>query len=258
MAGQRCGSPGGYQIEERAQTERSSLNHPVRLSGKRRETGRLPGAPRRIRLTEIFLSLQGEGLTTGVPTVFIRFTGCPLRCRYCDTAYAFHGGAYQTLDEVIRAATGYGVSHVTVTGGEPMAQKTACLQLLRELCNLGLHVSLETSGERDLSEVDRRVCKVMDIKTPGSGEQARNRYENIQYLGRRDQVKFVLCDRADYEWSRQLVRERALQDTCTVLFSPVHGELPPADLAEWILQDRLPVRMQLQLHKILWGDEPGR
>lgn len=212
----------------------------------------------RIKLTEMFLSLQGEGLSVGLPTVFVRFTGCPLRCSYCDTSYAFYGGNYRQLDGVVEAVLGYGVSHVTITGGEPMAQKQACLELMERLCDQNLKVSLETSGERDLSEVDPRVVKVMDFKTPGSGEEQRNRYDNIKTLNPQDQIKFVICDRIDYEWSKRLIKEWGLEKVCHLLFSPSFNQVEPKELADWILQDRLPVRMQLQLHKLLWGNEPGR
>ncbi len=211
----------------------------------------------RVRLTEVFCSLQGEGNTAGWPTVFVRLTGCPLRCTYCDTAYAFHGGESRPLDAVIEEVTAYGVQHVCVTGGEPLAQR-GCLPLLERLCEAGLNVSLETSGAFDIAPVDRRVVRVVDLKTPGSGEQHRNRWANLPELGARDQVKFVLCDRADYEWARDVVAREGLAQVCEVLFSPVWETLPARDLADWVVADRLPVRMQLQLHKVLWGDEPGR
>ncbi len=211
----------------------------------------------RLRITEIFYSLQGESRTVGLPTVFVRLTGCPLRCHYCDTAYAFQGGEWRSLEAVFDEVGRYGTPHVTVTGGEPLAQKP-CLELLRGLCGRGYQVSLETSGAMDVSQVDPRVVKVMDLKTPGSGEAARNRLENLAVLRPQDQVKFVLCDRADYEWARELIGEYALAQRCELLFSPVHGELEPRSLADWILADRLPVRMQIQLHKYLWGDTPGR
>ena len=210
-----------------------------------------------LRVTEIFHSLQGEGLNTGVPTVFVRLTGCPLRCGYCDTAYAFKGGTTMTLEAVCSAVEEYATPHVTVTGGEPLAQKGA-EQLIAELCERGYLVSVETSGALDISGVDRRATLVLDIKTPGSGEAHRNRWDNLEHLKSADQAKFVICDRADYEWSRRQVAEHRLASRCEVLFSPVWKRLPPADLAEWILEDRLPVRFQLQLHKILWGEEPGR
>lgn len=210
-----------------------------------------------LRITEIFLSLQGEGRSVGVPTVFVRLTGCPLRCQYCDTAYAFHGGESMDLDAVMRRVAEYGVRHVTVTGGEPLAQK-ACLFLLIRLCDAGYQVSLETSGALAVDEVDRRVSKVVDFKTPGSGEASRNRIANVEHLTANDQVKFVICDRGDYEWSKQVTTEQRLTERCEVLFSPSAGQLPARELADWIVIDRLPVRFQIQLHKYLWGDEPGR
>jgi len=210
-----------------------------------------------LRVTEIFHSLQGEGLTTGVPTVFVRLTGCPLRCGYCDTAYAFKGGQSMTVEEICKEVEQHHTPHVTVTGGEPLAQKPAG-ELIRALCDGGHRVSVETSGAMDVSAVDRRAVLVLDIKTPGSGEVERNRLTNLSYLKAGDQVKFVICDRADYEWSRQQLDEHQLASRCEVLFSPVWESLAPDQLAGWILQDRLPVRFQLQLHKILWGEEPGR
>jgi 7-carboxy-7-deazaguanine synthase len=211
----------------------------------------------RLRITEIFYSLQGEARSVGWPTVFIRLTGCPLRCGYCDTSYAFQGGEWYTLDDILQEVTRYNTRHVTVTGGEPLAQKI-CLDLLTRLCDAGYDVSLETSGALDISGVDQRVIKVMDLKTPGSGEAARNLYANLQHLQPQDQIKFVLCDRQDYDWAVALLKQHALADKCEVLFSPVHGQLEPHQLADWILADQLPVRFQLQLHKILWGNEPGR
>jgi 7-carboxy-7-deazaguanine synthase len=210
-----------------------------------------------LRITEIFLSLQGESRTVGLPTVFVRLTGCPLRCRYCDTAYAFHGGESLSLAEIMQRVAAYGVRHVTVTGGEPLAQK-ACLALLTQLCDAGYQVSLETSGAIAVDEVDRRVSKVMDFKTPGSGEVAKNRFANVGHLGAHDQVKFVICDRADYEWSKQVTAEQHLTERCEVLFSPSAQQLSARELADWIVADRLPVRFQIQLHKYLWGDEAGR
>lgn len=211
----------------------------------------------RLKVTETFYSLQGEADASGWPTFFIRLTGCPLRCRYCDTEYAFHGGEWRDPDSLVDEARSSGARHVCVTGGEPLAQKN-CLPLLRRLCDAGFDVSLETSGALDVGGVDSRVARVVDLKTPGSGEESRNRYENLALLTTRDQVKFVICDRADYEWARQQVAERALAARCQVLFSPSAGELEPATLAEWILADRLPVRFQLQLHKVLWGGVPGK
>ena len=210
----------------------------------------------RLRVTEIFLSLQGESRSAGFPTVFVRLTGCPLRCTYCDTAYAFSGGRWMTTEAVLARVAEYGVRHVCVTGGEPLAQRAA-LALLAGLCDVGYEVSLETSGALDVAAVDLRVVRVMDLKTPASGEAARNRYENLSALGPRDQVKFVICDRADYDWARQTAARYALAERCEVLFSPCHDRLGPRELAEWILEDRLEVRFQIQLHKYLWGDEPG-
>ncbi|MBW8823736.1 MAG: 7-carboxy-7-deazaguanine synthase QueE [Xanthomonadales bacterium] len=211
----------------------------------------------RLRITEIFLSLQGEARDAGWPTVFMRLTGCPLRCLYCDTAYAFHGGEWKDIDDIVATVTGHGVRHVCVTGGEPLAQKR-CVQLLKKLCDLGLAVSLETSGAIDIGDVDTRVSRVVDIKTPGSGEVARNRMENIPLLTPHDQVKFVICSREDFEWARDMVKTHALHERCDVLFSPSHGQVAPRELADWIVAERLPVRFQTQLHKQLWGEEPGR
>jgi 7-carboxy-7-deazaguanine synthase len=211
----------------------------------------------RLKITEIFLSLQGEAEAAGWPTVFVRLTGCPLRCLYCDTEYAFHGGQWRDIDDIVAEVIGHGVRHVCVTGGEPLAQKR-CLALLQKLCDAGLDVSLETSGALDVSAVDARVSRVVDIKTPGSGEVHRNRWDNLPLLTARDQIKFVLCGRADYEWAREIVREHALSTRCTVWFSPSKSEVQPRELADWIIADRLPVRFQLQLHKLLWDDEPGR
>jgi 7-carboxy-7-deazaguanine synthase len=211
----------------------------------------------RLRITEIFLSLQGEARSVGWPTVFVRLTGCPLRCGYCDTAYAFTGGEWFSVDAILERVGDYGVRHVTVTGGEPLAQKP-CHGLLKRLCDAGYEVSLETSGALDVAGVDPRVVKVMDLKTPGSGECARNRFENLRYLSLKDQVKFVICDRADYEWARRTVATHDISARCEVLFSPSHGQLPARDLADWIVDDRLDVRFQIQLHKYLWGEEAGR
>src|SRR5687768_6947001 len=213
--------------------------------------------PARLRITEIFHSLQGEADTVGIPTVFVRLTGCPLRCQYCDTAYAFHGGEWQTLDEILARVGSFQTRHVCVTGGEPLAQRT-CLTLLERLCDAGHRVSLETSGAIDATPVDPRVVRVIDVKTPGSGEEARNLPANLEALRPADQLKFVICDRADYEWSRSLLRGKNLDQRCAVLFSPSHEQLPAPQLAEWILEDRLPVRFQIQLHKYLWGNVPGR
>lgn len=211
----------------------------------------------RLKITEVFLSLQGESSLVGWPTVFIRLTGCPLRCQYCDTAYAFHGGNWRTLDELVLETRGYGVKHVCVTGGEPLAQRN-CLALLLQLCDEGYTVSLETSGAIDVAAVDPRVIKVLDLKTPGSGEVARNLWDNLKHLDAKDQVKFVICSRADYDWACAQVAERDLAKICTVLFSHSHEQLPARELADWMVADRLPVRFQTQLHKVLWGVEPGR
>jgi 7-carboxy-7-deazaguanine synthase len=211
----------------------------------------------RLKLTEIFLSLQGEARDAGWPSVFVRLTGCPLRCQYCDTAYAFHGGQWWDVDAILAEVARHGVRHVCVTGGEPLAQKR-CIGLLSRLCDAGYVVSLETSGALDISEVDPRVSRVLDIKTPGSLEAARNRWENLPLLTAHDQVKFVICDRADFEWARGIVTQHRLHERCDVLFSPSFTQLPPRQLADWIVEEKLPVRYQLQLHKILWNDEPGR
>ena len=210
----------------------------------------------RLRITEIFYSLQGESATIGYPTVFVRLTGCPLRCGYCDTTYAFQGGEWMTLDAIAEQVAGYNPRYVTVTGGEPLAQPS-CLDLLSRLCDQGYSVSLETSGALDVSGVDPRVVKVMDLKTPGSGECDRNLYENIEQLLPHDQVKFVICDSNDYDWSVRTLRQYDLDKRCEVLFSPSFEQQDATELAERILTDRLPVRMQLQLHKLLWGNEPG-
>jgi 7-carboxy-7-deazaguanine synthase len=211
----------------------------------------------RLRITEIFLSLQGESRTVGIPTVFVRLTGCPLRCLYCDTTYAFKGGEPADLEEVLQRVADYGVRYVTVTGGEPLAQ-AACLDLLTALCDRGHEVSLETSGALDVGNVDVRVVKVLDFKTPASGESGRNLLANLDHLTPRDQVKLVICDRADYDWAKARLAEHDLARRCEVLFSPSYGQLEAHVLAEWILHDRLPVRFQIQLHKVLWGEERGR
>ena len=211
----------------------------------------------RLRISEIFYSLQGEADTAGVPTVFVRLTGCPLRCHYCDTEYAFYGGEWWEVEAVVQKVRELGGRYVCVTGGEPLAQKS-CLSLLTRLCDAGCRVSLETSGAMSLQGIDERVVRVVDVKTPGSGEESRNRYQELSRLNARDLVKFVICDRSDYEWSCAKMRELGLEDRCTVLFSPSHEQLPARALADWILDDRLPVRFQIQLHKYLWGNVPGK
>ena len=216
-----------------------------------------PATSRRLRLTEIFHSLQGESDSLGWPTVFVRLTGCPLRCVWCDTEYSFHGGEWHGINEILAAVAVFGAHHVCVTGGEPLAQKR-CLDLLEALCDAGYEVSLETSGALDISAVDARVRRVMDLKPPGSGEVSRNLWSNLDHLQAHDQIKLVLADRADYDWAVARINEHALTTRCPVLFSPVHGKLAPRDLADWILADHLPVRFQMQLHKLLWGNEPGR
>ena len=209
-----------------------------------------------LRISEIFYSLQGETSRVGLPTVFVRLTGCPLRCIYCDTAYAFSGGQTMTLDAIMAEVARYAPRYITVTGGEPLAQKN-CLPLLQTLCDRGYDVSLETGGALDVSGVDARVVKVLDIKTPGSGEEQKNLWSNLEHLNRHDEIKFVLCDETDYQWAKQVLLQHDLAQRCAVLFSPVHGQLAAKDLAEWILRDRLPVRLQVQLHKLLWGNKAG-
>jgi 7-carboxy-7-deazaguanine synthase len=216
-----------------------------------------PSAAERLKITEIFRSLQGEADSVGFPTTFVRLTGCPLRCQYCDTSYAFQGGAWCSLADIVARVRAEGARHVCVTGGEPLAQSN-CLKLLSLLCDLGLRVSLETSGAAAIDAVDERVIRVVDVKTPASREQARNRYAQLSLLRPEEQVKFVICSRADYEWSRAKVDELRLLERCGVLFSPSHNQLSARELAEWILADRLGVRFQIQLHKYLWGDVPGR
>ncbi|HTM63546.1 MAG TPA: 7-carboxy-7-deazaguanine synthase QueE [Gammaproteobacteria bacterium] len=211
----------------------------------------------RLRITEIFYSLQGETKTVGLPTVFVRLTGCPLRCQYCDTAYAFQGGNWRDMEEIIAEVKKYSAKHVTVTGGEPLAQK-ACYELLKRLCDEGFEVSLETSGAMCVEMVDVRVVKVVDIKTPDSRESERNLWSNLDHLLPHDQVKFVICSEADYVWSRDILRQHKINEHCEVLFSPSFNQLQPGQLADWVLRDQLPVRLQIQLHKVLWGDVPGR
>ncbi len=211
----------------------------------------------KLRITEIFASVQGESTRVGLPTVFVRLTGCPLRCTWCDTAYAFQGGENRSVQAVVEEVASHRLRHVCVTGGEPLAQK-ACLSLLSALCDAGYSVSLETSGALDISAVDPRVSRIVDLKAPGSGEVAKNRFDNIAHLKPDDEVKIVLADAADYAWAKERIAEYDLASRCSVLLSPVAGNLVPADLAEWIVRDRLPVRFQLQVHKVLWGDSRGR
>ncbi len=223
------------------------------------ETGRVARTSRqnRIKITEIFTSLQGEALTAGLPTTFVRLTGCPLRCQYCDTAYAFYGGQWQEIEDIVAQVREHGVSNVCVTGGEPLAQKP-CLKLLTELCDAGFSVSLETSGAIDIGPVDDRVSRVLDLKTPDSGECDKNLWSNLEHLTVHDQVKFVICSREDYEWARDVVRDKQWPVGLTIWFSPSFQQIPARDLADWIVADRLSVRFQMQLHKLLWDDEPGR
>jgi len=211
----------------------------------------------RLRITELFFSLQGETGTVGLPTVFIRLTGCPLRCGYCDTAYAFQGGEWRDIDAILEQVAAFRTRYVTVTGGEPLAQK-ACPELLTKLCDAGYTVSLETSGALSVANVDKRVVKVVDLKTPGSREMEKNDYQNISHLLPHDQVKFVICHREDYDWAKQMMTRYQLTEACQVLFSPSYEEQSPGQLADWILEDQLPVRLQIQLHKFLWGDVKGR
>lgn len=209
------------------------------------------------RITEIFYSLQGETRTVGLPTVFVRLTGCPLRCGYCDTEYAFYGGEKREISDIVAEVASYQPRYVTVTGGEPLAQNS-CRELLAALCDLNVEVSLETSGAMDISNIDPRVVRVMDLKTPASNEDSKNRYSNLDLLTEKDQLKFVICNRDDYDWSVAKLAEYKLDQRCDILFSPVHGDLNPTELAEWIIKDNLPVRLQIQLHKYLWQDAQGR
>jgi 7-carboxy-7-deazaguanine synthase len=210
----------------------------------------------KLKIHEIFHSLQGESSRVGLPTVFVRLTGCPMRCVYCDTAYAFNGGSNILITDILDTVATFGTKYVTVTGGEPLAQKN-CHVLLKALCDAGYSVSLETGGAIDISPVDLRVAVILDVKTPGSGEEKNNVWTNLTHLKSTDEVKFVLCDRADYDWAKKLLAQHKLADLCTVLFSPVYSQVNPTELAEWVLADQLPVRMQVQLHKILWGEKPG-
>jgi len=210
-----------------------------------------------LKINEIFFSIQGETNRAGLPTVFIRLTGCPLRCVYCDTEYAFHDGDKMTLTEIMQKISDYKTRQITVTGGEPLAQNN-CTPLLQMLCDAGYDVSLETSGALDIQDIDNRVARIVDLKTPASGEVDKNLYDNLQYLTRNDQVKFVICDREDYEWSKERLNEYKISEQCEVLFSGCHGEIQSSQLADWILEDQLPVRLQIQLHKYLWGDVPGK
>jgi 7-carboxy-7-deazaguanine synthase len=210
----------------------------------------------KLKIHEIFYSLQGESTRVGLPTVFVRLTGCPMRCVYCDTAYAFNGGSNMEIDSIITQVASYKTRYVTVTGGEPLAQKD-CHVLLKTLCDQGYSVSLETGGAMDISKVDPRVSVILDIKTPGSGELEKNLWSNLEYIKTKDEIKFVLCDRVDYDWAKDLLKDKQLAQKCTILFSPVYQQVNPTELAEWVLADQLPVRLQIQLHKVLWGERPG-
>lgn len=222
------------------------------------QTKRVPASRAgQLKITEIFHSLQGEARDAGRPTVFIRLTGCPLRCTYCDSEYAFFGGSWMHFDDILRETASHEAGHVCVTGGEPLAQRR-CHELLQLLCEQGYAVSLETSGAIDISQVDERVSRVVDLKTPDSGEESRNLWENLDALTPHDQLKFVICSRGDYEWARTQIQARALAERCDVLLSPSWGALEPVQLANWVLEDHLPVRVQLQMHKLLWGDVPGK
>jgi 7-carboxy-7-deazaguanine synthase len=216
-----------------------------------------PIASATLRISEIFYSLQGETSRVGIPTTFVRLTGCPLRCIYCDTTYAFSGGSTMSLEEIMRMVSTHPTRHVCVTGGEPLAQKN-CITLLNNLCDAGYSVSLETGGALDVSAVDSRVAKVLDIKTPASGEVTKNLWGNLEHLNQHDEIKFVLCGEADYQWAKQVLQEHRLTERCAVLFSPAQGQVQARDLAEWILRDGLQVRMQVQLHKLLWGNQQGK
>jgi 7-carboxy-7-deazaguanine synthase len=227
------------------------------MSDSRKKSAGAESREGMLKITEIFHSLQGEALQAGLPTVFIRLTGCPLRCTYCDSEYAFYGGKWMHFDDILGEVRRHETPYVCVTGGEPLAQKR-CSELLTLLCDEGFKVSLETSGAVDIGLADRRVSRVMDLKTPDSGEESKNLWSNLEELTANDQVKFVICSRADYEWAREQLEDRKLDSYCETLFSPAWGQVEIKDLAEWILEDRLPVRFQLQLHKLLWGDTPGK
>ncbi|PCI54797.1 MAG: 7-carboxy-7-deazaguanine synthase QueE [Methylophilaceae bacterium] len=209
-----------------------------------------------LKVYEIFYSLQGESTRVGLPTVFVRLSGCPMRCTYCDTEYAFSGGSNMEVAAILREVESYKTQYITVTGGEPLAQKQ-CHELMVVLCDAGYSVSLETGGAMDIAQVDNRVSIILDIKTPGSNEMKKMLWENLSYIKRKDEIKFVLCGREDYDWAKQKILALALDEKCTILFSPSYHELSSTDLAGWILADKLPVRMQLQLHKILWGEKAG-
>ncbi len=209
-----------------------------------------------LKIYEIFYSLQGESSRVGLPTVFVRLTGCPMRCNYCDTAYAFSGGQNMVLEDIMTKVRAYGAKYVTVTGGEPLAQKE-CHNLLKILCDAGYSVSLETGGGIDIAMVDKRVSVILDIKTPGSDEEKNMKWENLAHLQAKDEIKFVLCGRSDYDWAKAKIAELSLEEKCPIVFSPSYSELSPADLAAWVLADQLSVRVQVQLHKILWGEKAG-
>lgn len=228
------------------------MSERVASSGALRKTSNAS----RLKITEVFRSLQGEALQVGLPTTFIRLTGCPLRCQYCDSAYAFHGGQWREIDDLLADPLVRQSRHICVTGGEPLAQK-ACIALLEALCDAGHEVSLETSGAIDIASVDQRVCRVVDIKTPDSGEVRRNLWDNLERLTASDQVKVVICSRADFDWAVTIIKQYGLLDRCSVLVSPSFGQVEPAELAQWVLDSGLSLRFQLQLHKLLWGDEPG-